>query len=476
MGKTTGFLDYLREDPIKQPVNERKQHFTEFESLPTSRKLKTQAARCMDCGVPFCNWGCPVSNLIPEFNEYVYKGQWRAAYGALQATNNFPEFTGRLCPAPCEASCCSGLVEGPVSIKMLEKAIIEKAFESGWVKAVDPAPATDVKIAVIGSGPAGLAAAQQLNLAGHEVTVFEKNEVIGGLLVLGIPDFKLDKSIVERRVRLLEEEGIRFKVNSHVGRDLAAADVMNNFDYICLTGGSEKPRDLPIPGRDLAGVHFALEFLFQQNRRHQEHDVKGEAINAEGKHVVVIGGGDTGSDCVGTSIRQQAKSVTQIEILPKFPQERQASNPWPEWPLIHRTSSSQEEGCARDFAVMSKSFAGEGKVEQINCVRVEWLEPDEAGRREMREIPGSEFVLKADLVMLSMGFLHPQPEGMLKDFGVALDERGNVATQNYRTSVDKIFAAGDMATGQSLVVRAINSGREMAKALDTLIKGHTHLS
>lgn len=475
MGKSTGFLEYLREEPIKEPVEKRITHFMEFEILPSSRKLKTQAARCMDCGVPFCNWGCPLGNLVPEFNEYVYQGQWRAAYGALQATNNFPEFTGRVCPAPCEASCCSGLIELPVSIKMLEKAIIERAFESGWVKPNNPAPSTGIKIAVIGSGPAGLAAAQQLNLTGHHITVFEKNEVIGGLLALGIPDFKLDKGVIDRRVRLLEEEGIQFKVNSHVGKDLSVSDILDDYDYICLTGGAEKPRDLPIKGRDLKGVHFALDFLFQQNRRHQNRDIRGQEITAEGKHVVVIGGGDTGSDCVGTSIRQKAKSVTQIEILPEFPKERPEDNPWPEWPQIMRTSSSQEEGCIRDFAVLSKEFVGEGQVEKIKCARVEWKK-DDSGRMDMKELPGTEFELKADLVLLCMGFLHPVQEGMLHDFGVELDERGNVATTNYRTSVPNIFAAGDMATGQSLVVRAINSGREMAKAVDTAIKGYSHLS
>ena len=476
MGKATGFLEYLREEPKKQPVEERKKHFLEFEILPSPRKLKTQAARCMDCGVPFCNWGCPLSNLIPEFNEYVYQGQWRAAYGALQSTNNFPEITGRVCPAPCEASCCSGLVEEPVSIKMLEKAIIEKAFEEGWVKPLNPAPPSGVKIAIIGSGPAGLAAAQQLNLTGHDVTVFEKNETIGGLLVLGIPDFKLDKGIVERRVRLLEEEGITFKVNSHVGKDLAVSDIMDGFDYICLTGGAEKPRDLPIPGRELPGIHFALDFLYQQNRRQQNREIGAREITARNKNVVVIGGGDTGSDCVGTSIRQGANTVTQIEILPEFPAERPADNPWPQWPQIMRTSSSQEEGCVRDFAVLSKAFVGKDHVEKIRCVRVEWSEPDESGRRDMKELPDTEFELKADLVLLSMGFLHPVNEGMLQDLGVELDARGNVATSNYKTSVDKIFAAGDMATGQSLVCRAINSGREMAKAVDTAIKGFSHLS
>ncbi len=476
MGKATGFMEYLRANPTKQPVSERIKHFQEFEYLPSHRKLKTQAARCMDCGVPFCNWGCPVNNLIPEFNEYIYQGQWRAAYGALQSTNNFPEITGRICPAPCEASCCSGLVEEAVSIKMLERAIIETAFEEGWVTPNNPAPATGVKIAVIGSGPAGLAASQQLNLAGHDVTVFEKNEVIGGLLVLGIPDFKLEKHIIERRIKLLEEEGIKFKVNSHVGRDLAVADVLNNFDYICLTGGAEKPRDLPIPGRDLPGIHYALDFLFQQNRRIQNRDIQGEEITAKDKNVVVIGGGDTGSDCVGTSIRQGAKSVIQIEILPEFPAERSSDNPWPQWPNIMRTSSSQEEGCSRDFAVMSKEFIGKKQVEKIKCVRVEWSKTEVPGKMDMKEVPGSEFEIDADLVLLCMGFLHPVQEGMLKDFEVKLDERGNVATTNYQTSVSNIFAAGDMATGQSLVVRAINSGREMAKAVDTAIKGYSHLS
>jgi glutamate synthase (NADPH/NADH) small chain len=368
------------------------------------------------------------------------------------------------------------LVEEPVSIKMLEKAIIEKAFESGWVRAVNPAPSSGIRIAIIGSGPSGLAAAQQLNLAGHNITVFEKNEVIGGLLALGIPDFKLDKSIVDRRIRLLKEEGIKFKVNSHVGKDLAVSDIMNSFDYVCLTGGAEKPRDLPIAGRDLPGVHFALDFLFQQNRRHQNRELREAEITAKNKDVVVIGGGDTGSDCVGTAIRQGAKTVTQIEILPAFPAQRPTHNPWPQWPQVMRTSSSQEEGCTRDFAVLSKEFVGQGKVERIKCVRVEWLEPDTSGRREMREIPGSDFTLNADLVLLSMGFLHPVHEGMLHDFGVKLNARGNVATTNFRTSIDTIFAAGDMANGQSLVVRAISSGREMAKAVDKAIKGYTHLS
>lgn len=475
MGKPTGFMEFARENPPKESVRKRIKHFNEFEHLPSKRRLTTQAARCMDCGVPFCNWGCSVKNLIPEFNEYVYRGQWRAAYGALQATNNFPEITGRICPAPCEAACCAGLVEEPVTIRMLEKAIIEKAFVEGWVKASNRAPDTSVKIAIVGSGPAGLAAAQQLNLAGHNVTVFEKNEVIGGLMTLGIPDFKLEKHIVQRRIALLEEEGITFKVNCQVGKKPTVRKLLKDFDYICLTGGAEKPRDLTIPGRELKGIHFALDFLFQQNRRIGNRNIRGPEITARNKHVVVIGGGDTGSDCVGTSIRQGARSVTQIEILPMPPRRRREDNPWPEWPHIMRTSSSQEEGCKRDFSVLSKAFVGKRTVRAIQCRRLEWSRPDKNGQRKMKEIEGSDFEIKADLVLLSMGFVHPVHEGLIKDLGVELDERGNVATTDFRTSITNVFAAGDMATGQSLVVRAISSGREMAKAVDTAIRGFTLL-
>lgn len=475
MGKETGFLEYARETPTKLSVKKRIKHHQEFEKLPSARRLMTQAARCMDCGVPFCNWGCPVSNLIPEFNDYVYQKQWRAAYGALQSTNNFPEFTGRVCPAPCEPACCAGLVEDPVSIKMIELAIIERAFENDWVKPYTPAPSSGNTIAIIGSGPAGLAAAQQLNLAGHDVTVFEKNDSIGGLLVLGIPDFKLEKHIVKRRVDLLVQEGIKFKANTHVGKDIAATEILDQFDYVCLTGGAEKPRDLPINGRKLGGIHFAMDFLIQQNRRNAGQAVEEKEIFAEGKNVVVIGGGDTGSDCVGTSIRQKAKSVTQIEILPKPPKKRPNATPWPHWPQVLRTSSSQEEGCKRDFAVMSKEFVGKKTVKEINCVRVNWSEPDENGRSELQEVPGSEFTIQAEMVLLAMGFVHPVHENLLSDFGVELDERGNVATNNHQTSIENIYAAGDMATGQSLVVRAISSGRSMARAVDTAIKGFTNL-
>ncbi|MDT8445463.1 MAG: glutamate synthase subunit beta [bacterium] len=475
MGKPTGFLEYVRENQKKQPVEERVQHFSEFEAPLTARRLTTQAARCMDCGVPFCNSGCPVQNLIPEFNEYVYQGQWHAAYGTLQSTNNFPEFTGRVCPAPCESACCAGLVDEPVAIKQVELAIIEKAFAEGWVKPNKRVPSTGVRIAVVGSGPAGLAAADQLNLAGYEVTVFEKNEVVGGLLALGIPDFKLEKRIIKRRVDILKEQGVDFRTNTHVGVNFDVARLQEDFDYICLTGGSERPRDLPGRDHNLKGIHFAMDFLTQQNRRVGGREVPGEDILATGKHVVVIGGGDTGSDCVGTSIRQDAASVTQIEILPEPPKERRENNPWPEYPQVYRTSSSQEEGCVRRFSVLTRELKGQGKIEALGCVEVEWT-LDEAGQWKMAEKAGSEFELQADLVLLAMGFVHPEPEGMLKQLGVELDGRGNVKTKDFRTSIKNVYAAGDMATGQSLVVRAINSGRRMAQALDRDIKGFSHLS
>jgi len=475
MGKPTGFLEFARENPKKQPVSERIQHYDAFETPLTSRRLTTQAARCMDCGVPFCNSGCPVQNLIPEFNEYIYQGQWRNAYGTLQSTNNFPEFTGRVCPAPCEPACCAGLVDDSISIKQIELAIVEKAFEEGWVKPNTPVPSTGVKIAIVGSGPAGLAAAQQLNLAGHEVTVFEKNEVIGGLLRLGIPSFKLEKTIVERRIDIMRSQGIIFKTNAHVGVNFSVAQLQEDFDYVGLTGGSEKPRDLSIPKNDLQGVHFAMDFLTQQNRRVENLDVQGEDILATGKHVVVIGGGDTGSDCVGTSIRQGAASVTQIEILPEPPKERAGNNPWPEYPRVFQTSSSQEEGCTRLFSTTTKKLLGESKVTGLLCAEVTWV-ADSSGRWEMTEKEGSEVEIQADLVLLAMGFVHPVKEGLLENLGIELDGRGNVKTEDYQTNIPTIYAAGDMATGQSLVVRAIFSGRQMAKALDRAIKGYSHLS
>ena len=475
MGKATGFLEYGKEVGKKQPVEQRIKHYGEFDEPITSRRLRTQAARCMDCGVPFCNSGCPVQNLIPEFNDYLYLDQAQEAYGTLQSTNNFPEFTGRVCPAPCEAACCAGLVGDPVTIKQVELSLVEKAFAEGWVQ---PHPPTDIqgkKIAIIGSGPAGLAAADQLNLAGHEVTVFEKSEVLGGLLALGIPDFKLEKTIIDRRIEVMKASGITFETNAHIGGNKATDEIVKAFEYVCLTGGSEAPRD--IPGRDpkMAGIHYAMDFLTQQNRRVGGREIQGKELNAKGKHVVIIGGGDTGSDCVGTSARQGAKKITQIEIMPKPPISRTESNPWPEYPQIHRTSTSQEEGCERLFSIVTKEMVGSGKIEKLKCAKVEWNQ-DDAGQWKMTEVPGSEFELKADLVFLAMGFVHPVKEGLLTDLGVELDGRGNVKTENHQTSVKNIYAAGDMATGQSLVVRAIASGRSMAKALDEDIKGYTHLS
>lgn len=475
MGKTTGFLDYPREDLQKEPVEQRIKHSREFFLPLSDRRLRTQTGRCMNCGVPFCNGSCTISNLIPEFNEFVYRNQWREAYEVLQSTNNFPEITGRVCPALCEPACCAGIVTDPVSIKTIELMIVEHAFEQGWVKPQEVPIRNDIKVAVVGSGPAGLAAAQQLNLAGYNVTVFEKNEVIGGIPVLGIPDFKLEKHIVQRRVDILGQEGIEFKTGCYVGRDYPTDRLRQNFDYICLAGGSEQPRDMICEGRELDGIHFAMDFLKQRNRIVGNRKVDEEEITARNRHVVVIGGGDTGSDCVGTSVRQHAASVTQIEIMPEPPTGRLADNPWPEWPLIRRTSTSHEEGCERKFALITKKFVGCERVESLVCAKALWTEPDTFGRRAFREDTGSDFEIKADLVLLAMGFLHPVKEGLLESLGVDLNKFGNVKAKDYRTSEEKIFAAGDMVTGQSLVVRAIHSGREMAKALDRAVKGYTHL-
>ncbi len=475
MGKTTGFLDYPREDLQKEPVEQRIKHSREFFLPLSDRRLRTQTGRCMNCGVPFCNGSCTISNLIPEFNEFVYRNQWREAYEVLQSTNNFPEITGRVCPALCEPACCAGIVTDPVSIKTIELMIVEHAFEQGWVRPQEVPIRNDIKVAVVGSGPAGLAAAQQLNLAGYNVTVFEKNEVIGGIPVLGIPDFKLEKHIVQRRVDILGQEGIEFKTGCYVGRDYPTDRLRQNFDYICLAGGSEQPRDMICEGRELDGIHFAMDFLKQRNRIVGNRKVDGEEITARNRHVVVIGGGDTGSDCVGTSVRQHAASVTQIEIMPEPPTGRLADNPWPEWPQIRRTSTSHEEGCERKFALITKKFVGCGRVESLVCAKALWTEPDTFGRRTFREDTGSDFEIKADLVLLAMGFLHPVKEGLLESLGVDLDKFGNVKAKDYRTSEENIFAAGDMVTGQSLVVRAIHSGREMAKALDRAVKGYTHL-
>jgi len=481
MGKPTGFMEYPRRDRDYKPVEERIRHFREFVVPLNDQELSTQGARCMDCGIPFCHQGCPVNNLIPDWNDLVWKGEWQRAITVLHSTNNFPEFTGRICPAPCQESCTLNLQDQPVSIKTIECAIVDKAWENGWITPQVAAHRTGRTVAVVGSGPAGMACAQQLARAGHAVTLFEKSDRIGGLLRYGIPDFKMEKHFIDRRVEQMQAEGVTFKPNTHVGVDITAKELLDSFDAVALTGGSEQPRDLPVPGRDLEGVHFAMRFLPQQNKRVAGDDIPADTeISAEGKHVIVIGGGDTGSDCIGTSIRQGCKSVTQLEILPKPPEKEDKGLTWPLWPNKLRTSSSQEEGARRDWSVATREFAGEnGKVSKIRCVRVEWNR-DDRGAWQMSEIPGSEFELDADLVLLAMGFVHPVQDGLLNDLGVAYDSRGNVrgdteGADAYKTSLDKVFAAGDMRRGQSLVVWAIREGRQCARAIDEYLMGSSEL-
>ena len=477
MGKPTGFMEISRKDRAYQPVGERIHNFKEFVISLTDDEAGKQGARCMDCGIPYCHNGCPINNIIPDFNDLVYQNQWREALDVLHSTNNFPEFTGRICPAPCEAACTLNLTDQPVTIKSIECAIIDKGWENGWIKPQTPHRRTGKKVAVVGSGPAGLACAQQLARAGHAVVVFEKNDRIGGLLRYGIPDFKMEKHVIDRRIAQMQAEGVAFRPNSHIGRDIPVQTLIDEYDALVLAGGAEQPRNLPIPGRELKGVHFAMEFLPQQNKRNAG-DLLSEinAINAEGRHVLVIGGGDTCSDCIGTSIRQGAVQVTQIEILPQPPEKENKGLTWPLWPNKFRTSSSQEEGCGREFSVTTKAFEGEGgQLQQVRCARVEWKNQD--GRWVMNEIEGSEFIIKADLAFLAMGFLHPAQEGMLKEIGVELDERGNVKadTQNYQTSLGKVFSAGDMRRGQSLVVWAIREGRQAARAVDEYLMTSSEL-
>ena len=471
MGKITGFLEIDRRDRRYLPAAERIRGYKEF-TIPLSEEaVRDQGARCMDCGIPYCHNGCPVNNQIPDFNDLVYRGEWKEAARNLHSTNNFPEFTGRICPAPCEASCTLNLTEQPVTIKSIECSIVDRAFANGWVGPEVFGRKSGKTIAVIGSGPAGLACAQQLGRAGHEVHVYEKHAKPGGLLRYGIPDFKMEKHLIDRRVSQMEAEGVKFHCNVHVGNDVAPAGLLANYDAIVLAGGAEKPRDLPIPGRDLYGVHFAMDFLPQQNRRvSQEPFQSNDSILATGKHVVVIGGGDTGSDCIGTSIRQGALSVTQLEIMAEPPVKENKLLTWPNWPLKMRTSSSQEEGANRDFAVLTKEFLGtpEGNVKTLRCVRVDG---------KMNELEGSSFDLRADLVLLAMGFVSPIPEGLLAGLGVDLDKRGNVVANQtrYASSVDKVFACGDMRRGQSLVVWAIREGRQAAHAVDKVLMGETML-
>lgn len=482
MGKPTGFREYARLDRGYEPVADRIVHYGEFAVPLSEAEVSNQGARCMDCGIPFCHTGCPVNNIIPDWNDLVYRGDWRAAIEVLHSTNNFPEFTGRVCPAPCEAACTLNLEDSPVTIKTIECAIIDKAWAEGWIQPEISRHKTRRHVAVVGSGPAGLACSQQLARAGHFVTLFEKQDKIGGLLRYGIPDFKLNKYLIDRRMAQMRAEGVDFRTNIHVGLDISAAQLQADYDAVVLAGGAEQPRDLPLPGRDLKNVHFAMDFLRANSKRVQGIKVSDEEfISAENKHVVVIGGGDTGSDCIGTSNRHGAKSVTQIEILPMPPEHEDKGLTWPNWPNRLRTSSSQEEGCTRMWSIATKAFIGDeaGNLKMLSCINVEWNK-NAAGKWQMSEIAGSEFSLKADLALLAMGFLHPVHEGLLKQVGVALDVRGNVASPTqghkaYQTSVEGVFSAGDMRRGQSLVVWAIREGRQCARAVDEWLMGKSNL-
>ncbi len=477
MGKPTGFIEYPREDLRYEPVGDRIQHWHEFVRLPDD--MARQGARCMDCGIPFCHNFCPIHNIIPEFNDAVYRGRWREALEILSSTNNFPEITGRVCPAPCEEACTVNLIGDAVSIKNIELAIAERGWREGWITPKIPLRRTGKKVAIVGSGPAGLACAQQLARAGHAVEVFEKADRIGGLLRYGIPNFKLDKRVIDRRLAQLRAEGVVFHTNTCVGKDIPAKALLERFDAVVLAGGAEKPRDLEVPGRELSGIHFAMEYLTQATRRVLgDPEPEGGWINAEGKHVVVVGGGDTGSDCIGTANRQGARSIVQLEILPKPPEAVDKLTTWPFWPRKLRTSTSHEEGCERLWAVSTKRFLGDeqGHVRALEIVDVEWTQ-DEQGRWRMHEKPETKRELRADLVFLAMGFVHPVHEGLIEELGPELDARGNVKadTVNYQTSIPKVFACGDMRRGQSLVVWAIREGRQCAAAVDEYLMGETAL-
>jgi glutamate synthase (NADPH) small chain len=484
MGDVRGFMKYRRNYEPKESVAERLQHYNEFLKVLPTEDLQTQGARCMDCGIPFCHTGCPLGNIIPDWNDLVYRNNWREAIDRLHATNNFPEFTGRVCPAPCEAACVLGINEDPVAIKQIEMSIADHGFDNGWIVPEPPKTRTGKRVAVVGSGPAGMAAAQQLNRAGHQVTVFERADRPGGLLMYGIPDFKLEKWRVWRRIDQMRAEGVEFRTNANVGFNVGVDELRDRYDALLLTGGATQPRDLAIPGRQLSGVHYAMEFLPQQNKVNQGDTVAGQIL-ATGKHVIVIGGGDTGSDCTGTSNRQGCASLTQFELFPappdvgKFPRadQRPANTPWPYWPVIFRTSSSHEEGCDRQFSIETKEFIGDesGCVNGLRTVQIEWTK-DESGRPTYREMPGTDKVWPAQLVLLAMGFLGPEKDGAIAQLGLELDPRGNVkCDEEYMSSLAGVFAAGDMRRGQSLVVWAIHEGREAARAVDKYLMGVTHL-
>jgi glutamate synthase (NADPH/NADH) small chain len=480
MGKPSGFLEIERRERGYDKPAERLKTWREFVHPLPHGELERQAARCMGCGIPFCHQGCPVNNQIPDWNDLVYRDQWRLALDNLHSTNNFPEFTGRVCPAPCEASCTLNIDDNPVTIKSIECQIVDRGWAEGWIEPQVSIPPTGRRVAVVGSGPAGLACSQQLARAGHQVTLFEKSDRVGGLLRYGIPDFKMEKHLIDRRVAQMEAEGVSFRTSCEVGKDVAVDELLGGYDAVVLSGGAEDPRDLPVPGRELTGVHYAMEFLTQQNKR-----IAGDAeavaapegtISAKGKHVIVIGGGDTGSDCIGTSGRQGALSITQLEIMPMPPEAEDKALTWPDWPLKLRTSSSQEEGCERDFAVTTVRAVGADHVQAIECARVEWTSGDD-GRTQMMPVAESQFTLPADLVLLAMGFVGPRKVGLIEQTGVALDARGNVKadTEDYRSSAPRVFACGDMRRGQSLVVWAIREGRQCARAVDEFLMGESQL-
>ena len=478
MGKPTGFIEFNRKPPQRRSIEDRLKDSKEFYHNWSEQEARDQGSRCMNCAVPFCHVGCPLGNLIPEWNHLVYTNQWESALERLHSTNNFPEFTGRICPAPCEPSCVLSINQDPVTIEYIEKAIVDRGFNEGWIKPVIPKNRTGKTVAVGGSGPAGLAASQQLNRAGHTVTLFERSDKIGGLLRYGIPDFKLEKDIIERRINIMSEEGVIFKTGIEIGKDIQLHELTNDFDAVCLTIGAGEPRELPVSGRDLDGVHYAMDYLTQQNRRVSgENIARRYSITAKDKKVIILGGGDTGADCLGTAHRQGADSVYQLELLSEPPTNRRTDNPWPQWPQILRTSPAHEEGGLRDYSILTKSLSGSnGKVEKLNAIRVEWGDPDDSGRPVMKEMPGTEFSIDVDLVLLAMGFVHPEHKGLVENSSLELDARGNIKTDSERsTSVPGIFAAGDSTRGASLVVWAIAEGRQAAYGIDKYLMGHSNL-